>query len=134
MSREFDIIVFGATGFTGSMALRLISYHPRLSLPPLHAPGLLCAQYLDTHYKNAPLKWAIAGRTLAKLEKIQQSLSTDVSMVVADTGDIDSLHAMAKRTKVVITTVGPYLKYGINAVEACATNGASSPAINQNCF
>jgi len=103
MSREFDVVVFGATGFT----------------------GLLCAQYLDVNYKDSSLRWAIAGRSKDKLEKVRQGLSTDVEVVIADTSQIETLHTMAKRTKVVLTTVGPYLKYGRGVVEACAKNGTS---------
>jgi short subunit dehydrogenase-like uncharacterized protein len=67
--------------------------------------GELCAQYLDTHYNGRDVKWAIAGRSQARLEKLQARLNFKVPMIVADSDSLESLCAMAKRTKVVLTTV-----------------------------
>jgi short subunit dehydrogenase-like uncharacterized protein len=103
MAREFSLILFGATGFTGR----------------------LVAEYLVA---NAPegMKWALAGRNPQKLEEIRSRLGPRggmVAIIKADSGDAPSLEAMAKRTRVVCTTVGPYAKYGLPLVEACARNG-----------
>lgn len=98
--REFDIIVYGATGYTGR----------------------LVAEYL----KDKPgLKWAMAGRSLEKLGEVRDLIGApaDTPLVVADASDPASLDAMAKRTKVVLTTVGPYQLYGNELVAACVANG-----------
>jgi short subunit dehydrogenase-like uncharacterized protein len=98
--REFDIIVYGATGYTGR----------------------LVAEYLKD---KAGLKWAMAGRSLAKLEEVRDLIGAakDTPLVVANADDPASLEAMAKRTKVVLTTVGPYQLYGEPLVKACVANG-----------
>lgn len=98
--REFDIIVYGATGYTGR----------------------LVAEYLKD---KAGLKWAMAGRSQAKLEEVRDLIGApaDTPLVVADASDPASLDAMAKRTKVVLTTVGPYQLYGNELVAACVANG-----------
>lgn len=98
--REFDIIVYGATGYTGR----------------------LVAEYL----KDKPgLKWAMAGRSLSKLEEIRNEIgaAADTALVVANADDPASLEAMCKRTKVVLTTVGPYQLYGNELVAACVATG-----------
>jgi short subunit dehydrogenase-like uncharacterized protein len=99
--REFDIIVYGATGYTGR----------------------LVAEYLVTR-PEAP-KWAMAGRSLAKLEEVRDLVGApaDTPLIVADAADPASLDAMCKRTKVVLTTVGPYQLYGNELVAACVANG-----------
>ena len=99
-SREFDIIVYGATGYTGR----------------------LVAEYLKD--KNG-LKWAMAGRSLSKLEEVRDLIgaAADTDLIVADASDPASLDAMAKRAKVVLTTVGPYQLYGNELVAACVANG-----------
>ena len=98
-SREFDIIVWGASGFTGR----------------------LVALYLfDKYGANGDLKWAIGGRNLKKLEKVRDEIANkNVPLVIADSNDKVSLFNMVNRTKVICTTVGPYAKYGSNLVEAC---------------
>ncbi|MCR2832601.1 saccharopine dehydrogenase family protein [Parerythrobacter lacustris] len=103
--REFDIIVYGATGYTGR----------------------LVAEYLAHHYvgrADAP-KWAMAGRSLAKLEEVRDAIGApqDTPLVVADADDPGSLTAMCNRTRVVLTTVGPYQLYGDALVEACVATG-----------
>ncbi|MEM9777841.1 MAG: saccharopine dehydrogenase NADP-binding domain-containing protein, partial [Chloroflexota bacterium] len=100
--REFDIIVWGATGFTGR----------------------LVAEYLYDQYGHDPsLKWAMAGRNAAKLETVRNEVADDsVPMITADSNDEASLDAMVKRTKVILTTVGPYGKYGSKLVAACVEN------------
>ena len=99
--REFDIVLFGATGFTGA----------------------LTAEYLA---RNAPagLRWALAGRSPAKLEKVRADLADldpelkQLELLHADVADPASLADVARRARVVITTVGPYLAYGEPLVAA----------------
>ena len=99
--RDFDIVLFGATGFTGQ----------------------LTADYLA---RTAPpdLRWALAGRNQGKLEAVRERLGLpDLELLHADSGDPASLSDVAARTRVVITTVGPYLQYGEALVGACAEAG-----------
>jgi len=104
--RELDIVLFGATGFTGQ----------------------LTAEYLA---RNAPagLRWALAGRNPAKLERVRDRLADhdigleELPLLHADVTDPTSLADVAERARVVITTVGPYLTYGEPLVAACATAG-----------
>jgi short subunit dehydrogenase-like uncharacterized protein len=103
-SSKLDIVVYGATGFTGQ----------------------LVAEYLAAHYKNdASLKWAMAGRSLDKLKSVRDTIgaSADTPMIVADAGDPASLKAMLDQTRSVISTVGPYQLYGSDLVAACAASG-----------
>jgi short subunit dehydrogenase-like uncharacterized protein len=99
--REFDIIVYGATGYTGR----------------------LVAEYLASR-EGAP-NWAMAGRSLAKLEAVRGKIGAPAStpLVVADASDPASLDAMTKRASVIISTVGPYQLYGNELVAACVANG-----------
>lgn len=106
-TREFDIIVYGATGFTGR----------------------LVAEYLSQHYagrSDAP-KWAMAGRSTEKLAEVRDLIGApkDTPLVVADASDPASLDAMAARTKVILTTVGPYQLYGAPLVAACVKAGTA---------
>ena len=99
--REYDVVVFGATGFTGA----------------------LTAEYLAKNASEAT-SWAIAGRSREKLERVRERIgSPDIPIVEADVGDAGSLERLAQSTKVVITTVGPYINYGEPVVAACAQNG-----------
>jgi len=103
-SSKFDIIVYGATGFTGQ----------------------LVAEYLATRYRNdKQLKWAMAGRSLDKLKSVRDAIAApaDTPLIVADAGDPASLKAMVDQTKCVISTVGPYQLYGSDLVAACAASG-----------
>ena len=96
--RDFDLIIWGATGFTGN---------------------LVC-DYINKNYNERELRWAIAGRNKKKILKLQQKLKIDDSRtIIADSSDKDSLVKMVKKSRVVCTTVGPYAKYGTNLVEAC---------------
>ena len=101
-SREFDIIIWGASGFTGR----------------------LVAGYIFSKYgTNGDLKWAMAGRNLAKLELVRSKVADKtVPLVVADSNDDESLKEMVKRAKVICTTVGPYAKYGSKLVSVCIEN------------
>ncbi|MEM7345778.1 MAG: saccharopine dehydrogenase NADP-binding domain-containing protein [Chloroflexota bacterium] len=100
--REFDIIVWGASGFTGR----------------------LVAEYLFNNYSaNGTLKWAMGGRSEAKLEQVRAEVAdSSIPLVVADSHDKASLAAMVQRTHVICTTVGPYSKYGSKLVAACVAN------------
>jgi short subunit dehydrogenase-like uncharacterized protein len=98
--REHDVVLFGATGFTGA----------------------LTAEYLAGHAGDG-LRWALAGRNRAKLEALSQRLGVDVPLLHADVTDEASLRAVAESARVVITTVGPYVTYGEPLVAACAAAG-----------
>lgn len=108
-TREFDLIVYGATGYTG----RLVAEH-------------FVREYGDQgkSVPDAP-KWAMAGRNRAKLEDVRTLIGApdDTPLVVADADDPDSLAAMVARTKIVLTTVGPYQLYGEPLLAACAEGG-----------
>jgi short subunit dehydrogenase-like uncharacterized protein len=101
---DFDIIVYGATGYTG----RLVAEH-----------------LLKTYGVGKDLAWAIAGRNAGKLAEVRAEIgaSDSLPLVVADASDPKSLAAMVARTKAIITTVGPYQLYGSPLVEACAAAG-----------
>ena len=101
--RDHDIVLFGATGFTGE----------------------LTAQYLAEHAPDG-LRWALAGRNPDKLAAVRDGLGerwVDLPLLSADSSSRESLEALAASTKVVITTVGPYLSYGEPLVAACAAAG-----------
>lgn len=102
--REFEVIVYGATGYTG----RLVAEH-----------------LLKTYGAARDLAWAMAGRSQAKLEEVRSQIGAPASLplIVADAADPVSLEAMVKRTKVIISTVGPYQLYGSPLVAACAAAG-----------
>src|ERR1700750_717899 len=103
-SKKFDIVVYGATGFTGQ----------------------LVAEYLATHYKNdKSLKWAMAGRSLDKLKSVRDAVGApaDTPLIAADSGDTAALKAMVDQTKSVLTTVGPYQWYGNELLAACVASG-----------
>jgi len=103
--RDFDIIVWGATGFTGS----------------------LVAAYLLSQYGiGGSLRWAIAGRSETKLAALRKELgpqAESIPSINADSFDEQKLGEMAASTRVVISTVGPYAKYGSPLVAACVTHG-----------
>jgi len=104
--RKYDLVLFGATGFTGG----------------------LTAEYLAQH-APASTRWALAGRTRAKLEAVRTRLAAlnpacaGLSLIEADVGDADALRQLAQSTKVVLTTVGPYILHGEALVAACAAVG-----------
>jgi len=103
-SSKFDIVVYGATGFTGQ----------------------LVAEYLATHYKDdRELKWAMAGRSKDKLASVRDAIgaAVDTPLIVADASDVASLKAMLAQTKSVISTVGPYQLYGNELLAACVEAG-----------
>ena len=103
-NRELDIVVYGATGYTGK----------------------LVAAYLYAQYGvGGEVSWAMAGRSLEKLETVRNDLgiSTGLPLIVADASDSMSVVAMVERTSVVLTTVGPYQLYGSDLVAACVKAG-----------
>jgi short subunit dehydrogenase-like uncharacterized protein len=104
MTRPFDLIVFGATGFTGR----------------------LVAQHLNTaHGVGGALSWAIAGRSGEKLAGIRDRIGAPASLPlrVADASDPRALASLVAQTRAVITTVGPYLRHGEALATACAHAG-----------
>lgn len=104
MQRKFDVIVFGATGFTGR----------------------LVAEYLNTAYGvGGDLAWAMAGRSLARLTQVRDALGIDAALplLVADARDGAALATLVAQARVVITTVGPYQQHGEALVSACARAG-----------
>ena len=103
-SREFDIVLWGATGFTGR----------------------LVAEYLVRNYLGgeAGLRLALAGRNKAKLEEVANEVGApQLPLLIGESFDADSLNAIAAKAEVLITTVGPYAKYGAEIVAACVRNG-----------
>jgi len=102
--RKFDVIVFGATGYTGK----------------------LVAEYMKNEYgDDENIKWAIAGRNMDKLMQVKNDLGLkdEIEMIEVDSSDIDALNKMTSSTKCVLTTVGPYQLYGSDLVQSCANNG-----------
>lgn len=102
--RKLDIVVYGATGFTGR---------------------LVC-EYLNQQYgADSGVAWAMAGRSQDKLARVQQELGIpdSIPLVITDADDPASIDAMVADTKVVLTTVGPYQLYGSALVAACAAAG-----------
>ncbi|MEW4449224.1 saccharopine dehydrogenase NADP-binding domain-containing protein [Qipengyuania sp. JC766] len=103
--REFDIIIYGATGYTGR----------------------LVAEHFVRRFGSASdgPKWAMGGRNQAKLEDVRTLVgaSPDTPVVVADASSREAMEAMCKRARVVISTVGPYQLYGDELVAACARTG-----------
>lgn len=104
MSAKFDIVVYGATGYTGQ----------------------LVAEYLAASYAGdgAPT-WAMAGRSRDKLASVRDAIGApaDTPLIVADAADPASLRAMVDQAKLVVTTVGPYQLYGSVLLAACVASG-----------
>ena len=109
--RRLDVVVFGATGFTGQLAAEYFA--ERAARPGGGAGG--------------PLRVALAGRSAAKLEALRQRLAAkhggSFDVLVADTADPTSLRAMAAAARVVLSFVGPYIRYGVPVAEACFAEG-----------
>lgn len=107
--RPYDVVVFGSTGFTGKLA----------------------AKYIAKTYGGSSFRWAIAGRRKSALEELKKELMAlnsalrpeHIGVVLADSTDYASLSKMVADTKVVITTAGPFDKYGSDLVKCCAENG-----------
>lgn len=102
--KPYDVIVLGATGYVGQ----------------------LIAEYLATSYRGNEVRWAMAGRSQKKLDAVKASLGAagaEIATLVADTSDMNALEALVDQGRVILTTVGPYAKYGSALVEACARSG-----------
>jgi len=103
-NREFGVVVYGATGYTGR---------------------LVC-EYLNKQYGvNGDVKWAMAGRSIEKLNQVRDEMGIpkDVPLMVADANKPESVLAMVNSTQVVLTVVGPYQKYGSDLVRVCSETG-----------
>ena len=98
MEKDIDIIVYGATGFTGK----------------------LCVEYLAS--KERSTKWAIAGRNQEKLKTVADELCPEVEILIADSDDEDALDRLTQRAKVVLSTAGPFHRYGSKLVASCVKN------------
>ena len=102
--KQFDIIIWGASSFTGK----------------------LVTEYIFNKYGSSKIKWAIAGRNLDKLEKVRSQVADeDIPIFIADSFDEDSLSKFVKKTKVVCSTVGPYSLYGTKLVKVCLENNTN---------
>ena len=102
-NKKFDVIVWGASGFTGR----------------------LVAEYLNSQYGlDGDLAWAMAGRSEEKLRRVADEIgATAAPIMTGDADDHDSLSAIVKQARVICTTVGPYQKYGTGLVAACVEAG-----------
>ena len=98
MQRDYDIIVWGATGFTGKLVTR----------------------YMETNYSQGNLKWAVAGRNKSKLNSLGLS---EGNILIANSDDQDSIDQLVQKGRVILTAVGPYARYGSGLVQACAKYG-----------
>ena len=100
--KPFDIILYGATSFVGQIMTR----------------------YMKAQFGDGAIKWAIAGRSRSKVEKLREDIGlSGIELIVADANDEAALKAMCARTKVIVSTVGPYALYGDTLVKVCATSG-----------
>ena len=115
-NREFDLVVFGATGFTGNFMCQYLAKQYEL----------VVGEKDEDHCEGKKLRWAIAGRSVSKLAQLRGSLAKhnpamkDLPVIKADSYNLEEIWDMVGRTKVVVSTVGPYYKYGNNLVHACA--------------
>jgi short subunit dehydrogenase-like uncharacterized protein len=100
--RVHDLVVYGATSFVGQ---------------------ILCRYLVERHGTEGPLRWAIAGRDASKLERVAADTGAEVERIVADAGDGAALGRMARSTRVVASTVGPYARYGSELVAAVVEAG-----------
>jgi len=104
-SKKYDLIVFGATSFVGQ---------------------ILCRYLVSEYGVDGTVRWAAAGRSAGKLEKLRESLGAEaeqLSLLTADAADETALRSLCGQTRVVISTVGPYALYGEPLVRVCATTG-----------
>ncbi len=109
-NEKLDIIIFGATGFTGK---------------------LVCEYLKENYGTSGDVHWGIAGRNSDKLKAVVEEFGLgDIPVVIADSEDKDSLDAMANRCKVVLNTAGPYSMYGSAVVESCARLGTDHIDLN----
>ncbi|MFN2322891.1 MAG: trans-acting enoyl reductase family protein [Trueperaceae bacterium] len=99
-ARSFDLIVWGATGFTGRLVAEAVA-----------------------HAAPAGFEWAVAGRDAERLKAVRDAVAPAAAVVVADVDDPASLAALARSTRAVVTTVGPYARFGTPLVAACVAAG-----------
>ena len=99
---EYDLVVFGATSFVGQ---------------------ILCRRLVERVGTDGDVAWAIAGRSRGKLNQVAIDTGADVPVIVADAGDADAMRDLAESTRVVVSTVGPYARYGSPLVAAVAAAG-----------
>jgi len=104
MAERFDLIVFGASGFTG----RLVAEY-------LHRSCVV----------GGGLAWALAGRNLDKIARVRRAIGADeaLPLIAADASDADAMAGLVKQSRAILTTVGPYQRYGRGLVSACARAG-----------
>ena len=100
MNKDIDITIYGATGFTGQ----------------------LCVKYFQS--LDLKIKWAIAGRNLEKLKTIANNFASDTEILVADSDDEVRLKDICSRSRVILSTAGPFHRYGSKLVKACVENGS----------
>ena len=100
MQKDIDIIIYGATGFTGQ----------------------LCVKYFQS--LNTGVKWAIAGRNQQKLQKVALDNSVEVDILIADSDDEAALDILTSRAKVILSTTGPFHRYGSKLVASCVKNSS----------
>jgi short subunit dehydrogenase-like uncharacterized protein len=98
MQKDIDIIIYGATGFTGK----------------------LCVKYFQS--LNTRVTWAMAGRNLIKLEKVAKDNQTNVEILKADSDDEKALDNLTSRARVILSTTGPFHRYGSKLVASCIKN------------
>ena len=99
-NRDYDVVLYGASGFTGKQTV----------------------EYFARNLKPGQLRWAIAGRNRQKLEAVKAEIGNsvkDIDVLVADSSDQAAVDAMVSRTRVMLTTAGPYALYGTSIVDAC---------------
>ena len=101
MQKDIDIIIYGATGFTGQ----------------------LCVKYFQS--LNTGVKWAIAGRDQEKLQKVALDNSVDVEILIADSDDDAALDILTSRATVILSTTGPFHRYGSKLVASCVKNSTN---------
>jgi len=104
MSKAFDLVVHGATGFTGRLVVEYL---------------------LQRYPAGSGVRWAMGGRNADKLAAVRDEVGApaDTPLIVTDTANPASLHALMDQTRLVLTTVGPYQLYGNELVAACARSG-----------
>lgn len=116
--RKYDIVLYGATSFVGQLvAAYLQKFLAEDSAKKDNANK-------DQDSQQDSVSWAIAGRNEEKLNQVKQDLdNSDLAIIIADSEDPETLEKMSAQCKVIISTVGPYIKYGEPLIKACAENG-----------
>lgn len=103
---KYGIVLYGATSFVGQLVAAYLQ------------------KFLTEGNADNEVSWAIAGRNQQKLEQVKNQVGNkELPLIIADSEDADSLNEMAAQAQVIISTVGPYLKYGEPLIKACAENG-----------